>query len=189
MPPAPAGPPSEHFWGSQRGDLWGDAVTSWTLQHQRDLRGAELRRNASQCWSTYTLPLLFLTFLKYANMNDFSPLSVTSLSHQRWYFNPFSWWAQILHDFLFVERDLLTIYLPATYPRCRGVCWMDLEKFNIAPLAHQWILCSEWVPSEWESKLLIKSQGIHTTPVHQLIKSCEAKICVVVRNKSIIKAF
>ncbi len=23
----------------------------------------------------------------------------------------------------------------------------------------QWILCSEWVPSEWESKLLIKTSG------------------------------
>ncbi len=23
---------------------------------------------------------------------------------------------------------------------------------NVASLAHQWILCSEWVPSEWESK-------------------------------------
>ncbi len=52
---------------------------------------------------------------------------------------------------------------------------------------------SEWVPSEWESKQLIKthhnsSQVIHTTPVHQLM-SCEAKSCVFVRNKSIIKTF
>ncbi len=31
----------------------------------------------------------------------------------------------------------------------------DLEKFSIPSLAHQWILCSEWVPSEWESKQLI----------------------------------
>ncbi len=28
----------------------------------------------------------------------------------------------------------------------------DLEKCSIASLAQQWILCSEWVPSEWESK-------------------------------------
>ncbi len=28
----------------------------------------------------------------------------------------------------------------------------DLEKFSMTSLAHQWILCSEWVPSEWESK-------------------------------------
>ncbi len=33
----------------------------------------------------------------------------------------------------------------------------DLEKSNITSLAHQWILCSEWVPSEWESKQLIKT--------------------------------
>ncbi len=25
----------------------------------------------------------------------------------------------------------------------------DLEKFTITSLAHQWILCGEWVPSEW----------------------------------------
>ncbi len=28
----------------------------------------------------------------------------------------------------------------------------DLEKFSIISLAHHWMLCSEWVPSEWESK-------------------------------------
>ncbi len=33
----------------------------------------------------------------------------------------------------------------------------DLEKCSIASLSHQWILCSEWVPSEWESKQLIKT--------------------------------
>ncbi len=33
----------------------------------------------------------------------------------------------------------------------------DLEKFSIPSLAQQWILCSEWVPSEWESKQLIKT--------------------------------
>ncbi len=31
------------------------------------------------------------------------------------------------------------------------------EKNSITSLAHQWILCSEWVPSEWESKQLIKT--------------------------------
>ncbi len=63
----------------------------------------------------------------------------------------------------------------------------ELEKCSIPSLAQQWILCSEWVPSEWESKQLIKHhnnpQVIHTTPVHQLM-SCEAKSCVFV-NKSI----
>ncbi len=51
------------------------------------------------------------------------------------------------------------------------------------------MLCSEWVPSEWESKQLIKrhnnTQVIHTTPVHQLM-SCEEKNCVFERNKSIM---
>ncbi len=33
----------------------------------------------------------------------------------------------------------------------------DLEKCSIASLSQQCILCSEWVPSEWESKQLIKT--------------------------------
>ncbi len=34
---------------------------------------------------------------------------------------------------------------------------IDLEKFSVTSLAHQRILCSEWVPSEWESKQWIKT--------------------------------
>ncbi len=79
----------------------------------------------------------------------------------------------------------------------------------------QWMLCSEWVPSEWESMDALQWMGavrmrvnecsavngcrqnesliknitiIHTTPVHQLA-SGEDKSCVFVRNKSIIKSF
>ncbi len=61
------------------------------------------------------------------------------------------------------------------HPRFRWV--LDLEiwrKCSIPSLAHQWILWSEWVPSEWESKQLIKtsqksrSNTHHSTPVHQL---------------------
>ncbi len=33
----------------------------------------------------------------------------------------------------------------------------DLEKCSIESLSQQWMLCSEWVPSEWESKQLIKT--------------------------------
>ncbi len=35
------------------------------------------------------------------------------------------------------------------------ICWKctqdadDLEKFSFTSLAHQWIFCSEYVPSEW----------------------------------------
>ncbi len=43
---------------------------------------------------------------------------------------------------------------------------------------------SEWVPSEWESKQLIKTSVIHPTPVHRST-SC-AKSCVFVRKKSFI---
>ncbi len=58
--------------------------------------------------------------------------------------------------------------------RCRWVSLFigtDLEECSIPSLAHQWILCSEWVPS-----------------LHQLM-SCEVKCCMFVRNKSIIKTF
>ncbi len=33
----------------------------------------------------------------------------------------------------------------------------DLETFSITSHAHLWILSNEWVPSEWESKQLIKA--------------------------------
>ncbi len=48
------------------------------------------------------------------------------------------------------------------------------------------MLCSEWVPSEWESDKNITI--IHTAPVHQLT-SGEDKSSMFVRNKSIIKMF
>ncbi len=49
-------------------------------------------------------------------------------------------------------------------------------------MSQQWMLCSEWVPSEWESDKNITI--IHTTPVHQLT-SGEDKSW----NKSSIKTF
>ncbi len=47
------------------------------------------------------------------------------------------------------------IYSPSAIQDVDECSSSDLE--NLASLAHQWILCSEWVPSEWESKQLIKS--------------------------------
>ncbi len=57
----------------------------------------------------------------------------------------------------------------------------DLEKCSITSLAHQWMLCSEWVPSEWESKQLIKTSQ-WSTPLQST--TCEAKSCVFVKKKS-----
>ncbi len=48
---------------------------------------------------------------------------------------------------------------------------------NVASVSQQCMLCSEWVPSEWESDKNITM--IHTTPVHQLM-SWEDKSCVFV---------
>ncbi len=79
------------------------------------------------------------------------------------------------------------------HPRCRWVCFYnrtDLEKLSISSLARrQWIFCNEWLPSECESKQLIKNITIiHVAPVHQFL-SCEVKSCMFVRNKSINKMF
>ncbi len=52
-------------------------------------------------------------------------------------------------------------------PFQRRKCSVDefvcsLEKSSIASLAHQCMLCSEWVPSEWESKPLINTSQLST---------------------------
>ncbi len=71
------------------------------------------------------------------------------------------------------KQNLLTCFQEIACPK---VCWtfthpqaiQNVEDFvssseqiwrNVAlqSLAHQWILCSEWVPSEWESKQRIKT--------------------------------
>ncbi len=72
------------------------------------------------------------------------------------------------------------MYSPSGHPKCRWVCFFirtDLEKFSITALAQQWILCSEWVPSEWVQTADKNITIIHTTLVHLLswkflINSC-----------------
>ncbi len=62
---------------------------------------------------------------------------------------------------------------------------LDLEKLSITSLAHQWILSSEWVPSEWESKLIKLSWlKLHNNPHH----SSPSVNVLFIRNKY-IKAF
>ncbi len=80
------------------------------------------------------------------------------------------------------NEHLLKIYIKDIHE-----CVSSLEQIwrNVA-LHH--LLCSEWVPSERESKqLMLNITIIHTTPVHQLM-SCEVKRLVFVRNKTIINA-
>ncbi len=77
----------------------------------------------------------------------------------------------------------INIFKGMDYPKT-NICWKcvhpqaipevgefvpssDLEKCRIASLTHQWMLCSEWVPSEWDSDKNITI--IHTTPVHQFM--------------------
>ncbi len=44
----------------------------------------------------------------------------------------------------------------------------DLEKFSLISLANQWVLCSEWVPSGWESKQQIQT---YNYPKHNCCQS------------------
>ncbi len=57
------------------------------------------------------------------------------------------------------KQKNLNIYCPsdAIQDVDEFVSSADLDKYSITSLAHQWMLCSEWVPSEWESKQLIKT--------------------------------
>ncbi len=57
------------------------------------------------------------------------------------------------------------------------------SKFRMS-LAHQLILCSEWVPSEWEFKLLLKIPHDSSPSINALWSE---KLCVC--KKSIIKEF
>ncbi len=83
----------------------------------------------------------------------------------------------------------MKIYSPSGHP-AQWVFFFfrrDLEKFSITTLAHQWILCSEWVPSEWVQTADKNTTIINMTPVCQL--SCEVKSICKKINKSIIKRF
>ncbi len=72
------------------------------------------------------------------------------------------WTCKALYIYYIIQRKsssknekLLKIYLPAGHPRWRWVCFFirtDLEIIRITSPAHKWIICSEWVSSEWESK-------------------------------------
>ncbi len=62
---------------------------------------------------------------------------------------------------------------------CRWDCFF---RFKEKYITHQWILCNEWVPSEFKQL----KQVIIMTTVHQLT-SCEVKSWV--RNKTIIRSF
>ncbi len=60
-------------------------------------------------------------------------------------------------------------------------------KFSITWLAHQWIICSEWVPSEWESKLLIRTLQSYVFKINKSIKIFLALIrCFWPKYQSII---
>ncbi len=56
------------------------------------------------------------------------------------------------------------MYSPTINSRYIWVCLFigtDLEKLSIASLARQWIICSEWVPSEWECLFQINIFSLH----------------------------
>ncbi len=49
----------------------------------------------------------------------------------------------------------MKMYSSSSHPRCRWVCFFI--GIDLTSLVHLCILCSEWVPSEYDSKLLIKT--------------------------------
>ncbi len=60
------------------------------------------------------------------------------------------------------NENLLKMYSLSVYPICEWASFFigtDLKECSITSLAHQWILCSEWVPSEWEFRQLIKTSS------------------------------
>ncbi len=76
------------------------------------------------------------------------------------------------------------MYSPSGHPERKWVCLLiraDLEKFSIASVAHQSMLCSEWVPSEWESKQLIK------TSTRQVIHTTQSIMLHLVKQKAVFK--
>ncbi len=88
------------------------------------------------------------------------------------------------------KNKLLKISSPSGQPRSRFVFYQgnNFEKLSITSLAQQWILCSEWVPSERVQTADKNITVTHTTPFPQLT-SYEVKSCMFIRNKSIIKTF
>ncbi len=94
----------------------------------------------------------------------------------------------------YLSLQKLKIHSLSGHPTCRWVCFFvgtDLIKCSINTNAYQCILCREWVPSEWESKQLIKTIKITqkwSTPL-QFINYVLWIKAVFVRNKSIIKTF
>ncbi len=107
--------------------------------------------------------------------------------------NQYTWKKIVFHCFKGIVHPKMYIYWKCTHPQAIQDInnFVSLSKQIWGNLALHHLLtngCSEWVPSEWEFKLLINITITYTNPVHQLT-SCEVKSCVFVRNKSIIKAF
>ncbi len=84
-------------------------------------------------------------------------LFIYFLGYFFWLFGISPHFGDVLYIYIYIYNKM---YSTSGHLRCRWVCFFiktDLEKFSITSLAHQWILCSEWVPSKWESKQLIKT--------------------------------
>ncbi len=64
--------------------------------------------------------------------------------------------------------NLLNMYSLSDHSRCKMsffLHWNRFGEFSLTSLAHKRILCSEWVPSEWEFKLnlFLKNTDFHFT--------------------------
>ncbi len=121
-----------------------------------------------ECLQQYILPETINTFLKILYRIIFKSTA-------------FIWNRNVLQQYIYIYIYIFTVTFDqlkrivrpqrkmcslSGHLRCRWVCFFirtDLKKCSITSLTYQWILCSEWVPSEWESKQLIKTSQYSTS--------------------------
>ncbi len=113
--------------------------------------------------------IVFPCVLRYFPISSFQLLlpSVSICTVKEWFNKKFFLLKMYMLGFFLLNFFLLKMYMLGCsgHPRCKNLFLIrtDLEKCSITPLAHKWILCSGWVPSEWEFKWLIKTSQQSTS--------------------------
>ncbi len=113
--------------------------------------------------SLFVFPFPCLTFFRILQFSCAKQTHSVILKHPERFVCPLLDWLQI-RDFCH-QRKCLLLFQNSWYLKEKlvniyswWVCFfIRFGKCSIASVSQQWMLCSEWVPSEWESKQLIKS--------------------------------
>ncbi len=155
--------------------------------------------SVQQSWWAYILQVDIPHQLPAGSTNN-NMCHTVGLKHSISQKQQMKWWQQHLRHVMIPAGDrhpqssspenenLLNIYSPSGHTR--WVCFLirtDLEKLSIASLAHQWILCSEWVPSESPNSWLKHHSNPHHSSTSNNIVWREIFMFVI--NTSIITAF